>query len=136
VGRPWLCGGGAASRFNLDDSTWTNSAAGFGGGIGGCMTDGEDRIWHTNSSQTGVVAFDTETLEIVEEISLPEYVHGISIDFQGNVWGVSFAGSNAYRADPTTDTVDTFAGLVGAYTYSDMTGVGLSSAGGGGTPAG
>ena len=135
VGRPWVCGGGAAARFNLDDSTWTNSAAGFGG-IGGCMTDGEDRIWHTNSSQSGVVAFDTETLEIVEDISLPEYVHGISIDFQGNVWGVSFAGSNAYRADPITDTVDTFTGLVGAYTYSDMTGVGLSAAGGGGTPAG
>ncbi|MEM6992248.1 MAG: hypothetical protein AAF721_17185 [Myxococcota bacterium] len=135
AGRPWVCGGGAVARFNLDDSTWTST--GGWGGIGGCMTDGNNRIWHANEQTFGTVqAFDTETLDVVEEIVMPEYVHGVSVDYQGNVWGVSFAGNNAYRGDPVTDKVDTYSGLFGAYTYSDMTGVGLSSAGGGGTPQG
>ena len=50
-------------------------------------------------------------------------------DFDGYVWGVGFANSNAYRADPTTGDVQTFNQLVGAYTYSDMTGFALNSAG-------
>jgi hypothetical protein len=32
-----------------------------------------------------------------------------------------------FRVDPETEVVDTYGGLVGAYTYSDMTGFGLSS---------
>ncbi len=132
-GRPWVSGGGTVSRFNLDTSTWTSS--GGGGGIGGCMTDGVETIWHDSGSGT-LLGFDLETLAVVNSIPLPEYVHGVSVDFQGKVWGVSFAGSNAYRADPDTLQVDTFNQLVGAYTYSDMTGFALSSAGGGGVPQG
>jgi hypothetical protein len=131
-GRPWVCGGGSVARFNLDDSTWTSSAGGFGG-IGGCMTDGEDTLWHSNSGGT-LLGFDIETLDIVEMVQLPEYVHGISVDFDGKVWGVGFANSNAYRADPETDEVEQYNQLVGAYTYSDMTGFALSTAGGGGIP--
>lgn len=43
-----------------------------------------------------------------------------SIDFNGYVWGVQLGGSQ---------TVDTMDGLVGAYTYSDMTGSALGSVG-------
>ncbi|HET6586072.1 MAG TPA: hypothetical protein VFG69_21590 [Nannocystaceae bacterium] len=131
-GRPWVCGGGNVARFNLDDSTWTSSAGGFGG-IGGCMTDGDTTLWHSNPSGM-LLGFDIETLEIVDTVQLPEYVHGISIDFDGNVWGVGFANNNAYRADPETDQVDSYNQLVGAYTYSDMTGFALHTAGGGGVP--
>ena len=133
VGRPWTCGGGGVSRFNLDTSTW--DTAGGGGGIGGCMTDGDQLIWHSNPGGT-LLGFNIETLDIDEQIQLPEYVHGVSVDFQGKVWGVSFAGSNAYRADPVTDDVEVYNGLIGAYTYSDMTGFALSTAGGGGIPTG
>ncbi|MCA9707512.1 MAG: hypothetical protein KDK70_16790, partial [Myxococcales bacterium] len=131
-GRPWVCGGGGVSRFNLDTQTWDSAG---GSGIGGCMTDGESLIWHSDGSGM-LLGYDIETLAVVEQVQLPEYVHGVSVDFYGYVWGVSFAGSNAYRADPTTDQVDTFNQLVGAYTYSDMTGFALSSAGGGGPPQG
>jgi hypothetical protein len=125
IGRPWVCGGGGVARFNVDTATWDSAG---NSGIGGCMTDGDSLIWH--SSPGGLLlGYDIETLQVVEQVQLPEYVHGVSIDFQGNVWGVSFAGSNAYRADPVTDVVDTFSNLVGAYTYSDMTGFALSSAG-------
>jgi len=130
-GRPWVCSGTVA-RFNLDTSTWTVSPDNSGGG--GCMTDGETTIWH--GSGNAMVGFDTETLDLIHTIPLPQYVHGISVDFAGKVWGVEFAGSNAYRADPETGDVETFTGLVGAYTYSDMTGFALSTAGGGGVPQG
>ena len=76
-----------------------------------------------------LLAIDTETLTIVQEIPIPAYVHGVSIDFVGYVWGVQFSGNSAYRVDPMTQTIDTFAGLSGAYTYSDMTGFALSAAG-------
>jgi hypothetical protein len=132
LGRPWTCGGGGVARFNLDSETWDFAGS---SGIGGCMTDGDQLIWH--SSNNGMLlGFNIETLAIDEQIQLPEYVHGVSVDFQGKVWGVSFAGSNAYRADPVTDDVDTYNGLIGAYTYSDMTGFALSTAGGGGIPQG
>ncbi|MEM9457310.1 MAG: hypothetical protein AAGF11_24235 [Myxococcota bacterium] len=132
MGRPWVCGGGVVSRFNLGNSTWDTSGGGWGG-IGGCMTDGADLIWHSNDFGM-LMGFNIETLAVDEQVQLPEYVHGISVDFQGMVWGVSFAGSNAYRADPVTDVVDTYNGLIGAYTYSDMTGFALSTVGGGGVP--
>ncbi len=132
VGRPWVCGGGGVSRFNLGTSTW-DQAGGGQFGIGGCMTDGDQLIWHSDPGGN-LLGFNIETLNIDEQIQLPEYVHGVSVDFAGMVWGVSFAGSNAYRADPVTDQVDQYNGLIGAYTYSDMTGFALSTVGGGGVP--
>ena len=124
-GNVFTCGGGGVSRFNVDTFTWDVAGS---SGIGGCMTDGDSLIWH--SDPTGMLlGYDINTLTVVEQVQLPEYVHGVSIDFQGHVWGVSFAANNAYRADPITDVVDTFPNLVGAYTYSDMTGFALSSAG-------
>jgi hypothetical protein len=132
MGRPWTCGGGGVARFDLDSESWQSAGS---QGIGGCMTDGESLIWHSNPQGT-LHGYDLETLALVETIALPEYVHGISVDFYGYVWGVSFAGNNAYRADPETDAVDQYGGLDGAYTYSDMTGFALSSAGGGGDPPG
>jgi streptogramin lyase len=130
-GRPWVCSNGVA-RFNLDTSTWSE-APGVSGG-GGCMTDGVSTIWHGSFNGPSIVGVDTETLDVVHTIPVPQYTHGISIDFAGMVWGVQGSGSQAYRADPETNTVDTFTGLVGAYTYSDMTGFALSTAGGGGVP--
>ncbi|MCA9650346.1 MAG: hypothetical protein H6712_34870 [Myxococcales bacterium] len=132
IGRPWVCGGGGVSRFDLVTHTWDSAG---GSGIGGCMTDGADLIWHGNDFGL-LMGFNINTLAVDEQIQLPEYVHGVSVDFQGNVWGVSFAGSNAYRANPTTGAVDVYGGLIGAYTYSDMTGHALSTVGGGGIPTG
>ncbi len=105
---------------------------------GGCMSDGDNLIWHAGDHSSGgpgeLIGVNIETLEVEHTIPVPEYVHGISIDFQGKVWGVSFQGSNAYRVDPSTATVDVFTTLVGAYTYSDMTGFALSTAGSGVPP--
>jgi hypothetical protein len=134
VGRAWLCGSGGASRFDPTSETWTHLAPLNGGSaLGGCMEDADGILWHSAYPSATLVGIDTETVQIVNTIAIPEYVHGISIDFSGYVWGVAFAGSNAYRVDIDTGTIDTVGGLVGAYTYSDMTGFALSAAG---TPSG
>ena len=57
---------------------------------------------------------------------MPEYVHGISMDFAGMVWGVALSNGNAYRVDPVAHTFDEVNGLVSPYTYSDMTGTALA----------
>jgi hypothetical protein len=130
VGRPWLCGSGGASRFDPGPQTWTHLAPLNGGSaLGGCMTDGAGTLWTSPYPTASLVAIDTETVSIVNTIPIPEYVHGVSIDFDGNVWGVGFSSSNAYRVDPVTGTFDTVSGLISAYTYSDMTGFALSTAG-------
>jgi hypothetical protein len=127
MGQVWSCSS-EVGRFEPDTETWQTAQA---NGSGGCMEDGQGTLWLASSPLVGV---DIETLQIVATWPLPEYVHGVSIDFQGYVWGVSM-GTNAYRVDPTTGVFDTVGGLVGPYTYSDMTGFALANAGGW-TPAG
>jgi hypothetical protein len=125
-GRVWTCGGGHASRFDPETEQW-QSTPGATAGIGGCMTDGATTLYHSRYSQGVIVAIDTETVTPIKEYIIPAYVHGISVDFKGMIWGVTFASSQVFRVNPETEVVDTYGGLVGAYTYSDMTGFGLSS---------
>jgi hypothetical protein len=128
-GYVWTCSG-SAGRFDPATETW--QTAGVGGG-GGCMADGNGTLWLASNPLVGI---DTQTLAVQYSLPLPEYVHGVSIDFEGYVWGVSLFGTNAYRVDPSTGLFDTFTGLVSPYTYSDMTGFALSNVGGGGAPSG
>lgn len=129
-GRAWLCGSGGASRFDPETETWTHLNPQNGGSaLGGCMTDGEGTLWTSPYPTAALVAIDTETVQQIDSINIPSYVHGVSIDFEGNVWGVEFGGDQAFRVDPETKMYDTFTGLQGAYTYSDMTGFALSAAG-------
>ena len=129
-GRPWLCGSGGASRFDPETETWTHLAPANGGSaLGGCMEDANGVLWNARYPDAVLVGIDTETVSIVQEINLPSYVHGVSIDFEGNLWGVEFGGDEAFRIDPVNLTIDTVGGLQGAYTYSDMTGFALSAAG-------
>ena len=129
-GRAWLCGSGGASRFDPQNETWTHLAPQNGGSaLGGCMEDAEGVLWNSRYPDPVLVGIDTDTVQIVQQINIPSYVHGVSIDFEGNIWGVEFGGDEAFRINPETLQIDTVGGLVGAYTYSDMTGFALSSAG-------
>jgi hypothetical protein len=116
-------------RFDPMTETWSGNTVNGGGG---CMEDDNGILWMASSPLVGV---DVQTLNPVYSWPIPEYVHGVSIDFDGHVWGVSMSTS-AYKVDPQTGTFDTVTGLVGPYTYSDMTGFALSSVGGGGAPTG
>jgi hypothetical protein len=104
------------------------------------MTDGQDTLWvggGTDFGQRGLHAFDIETLQHLATHDVGA-TKGVSIDYDGYVWGVSGVGSLiptpeggnvAYRLDPATGDVQSYNGLTGAYTYSDMTGFGLTTAG-------
>jgi hypothetical protein len=122
-GYVWTCSYDAA-RFDPNSETWQTNQV---GGSGGCMADLEGTLWMSGSNN-GVVAVDTETLQVVDTVNLPDYVHGVSIDFYGYVWGVSM-NTDAYRIEPETKQIDTYSGLTYPYTYSDMTGFALHNAG-------
>ena len=121
-GYVWTCSTNA-SRFDPMTETWQTLSV---GGSGGCMEDDKGTLYMSGGNGS-IVAVDVETLQVKTSYPLPQYVHGISIDYYGFVWGVSL-GAQAYRVDIKDPAAfKTFDGLVGAYTYSDMTGVALSN---------
>lgn len=130
-GRPWVCGT-KTSRFDPKTETWKTATypQGLQSIDGGCMVDGKGRLWfdlRKGLLQSTLSAIDIESLEVVESIDMPEHPHGVSIDFDGNVWGIGRYSTKAYRVDPKSKKIDTIDGLVQAYTYSDMTGFALGA---------
>jgi hypothetical protein len=121
--RVWTCSA-QVGRFDYPSQTWQTANA---GGSGGCMPDGGDLLWLANAP---MVAVDINTMAVVQTLAVPNYVHGVSIDFNGYVWGPAIYANEAYRVDPATGQVDVVTGLNLPYTYSDMTGFGLSQLGG------
>lgn len=140
-GRVWTCEVFVA-RFDPAAGTWDmryHTEVGLADLTefepGGCMVDADGIIWsaaRVGEEGFGIAGVDGDTLEGVALYELPNHIHGISIDFQNNVWAVSgvwgggASGTNAFRVDPDTGEYETVDGLNGAYTYSDMTGFALN----------
>ena len=133
-GYVWLCG---RNTHRLDPSTgmWT-SVNPFGDPdsihTGGCMGDGESKLWRGAYGQ--IWALDTETLTVTQQITVAQpdddFIWGVAVDFDGFVWAIPRNGSRAYKVSPELNSVVlTAEGLVSAYTYSDMTGFALSGVG-------
>ncbi|MBC8068319.1 MAG: hypothetical protein IAG13_08295 [Deltaproteobacteria bacterium] len=120
--RVWTCSS-QVGRFDYPSQTWQTASV---GGSTGCMPDGANILWMANDPIVGV---DIDTLLVAQTLDVPDAPRGISIDFNGYVWGPSLGSNAAYRVDPATGTVDTVTGLNYPYTYSDMTGFGLSQVG-------
>jgi DNA-binding beta-propeller fold protein YncE len=122
-GMVWLCSA-TVGRFDPTTETWATAAV---GGWTGCMADAGDNglLWMANGN--GVIGVNRDTL-VVEKEWPAAGSYGISIDFEGYVWAVA-NGSNVSKIDPDTGDYQVYGGLVGAYTYSDMTGYALSNAG-------
>lgn len=137
-GRVFVCGAQGLSRFDPATETWAKSpSTSVALGYNGCMGDGDRKMWvggGSDSGDPGLHAFDVDTLEWIESYPVGP-VKGVSIDIDGFIWGVSANGASgggadtAYRLDPKTGDVKTYAGLNEAYSYSDMTGFGLMTAG-------
>jgi hypothetical protein len=124
-GYVWNCASRVA-RFDPDTEMWTVSAE-LPGWSAGCMADAEEEglLW-LGASGLGLRSVDRVTLQVVNEWPTPSS-YGVSIDFEGYVWAVN--GNGAHKVNPETGQVLSYNGLVGAYTYSDMTGAALSAVG-------
>ncbi|WP_146660633.1 hypothetical protein [Enhygromyxa salina] len=123
-GYVWNCASRVA-RFDPMTEEWAVSDE-LGAWSAGCMADADPDglLW---LGGTGVRGLNRETFEVVYNWPTPSS-YGVSIDFNGYVWAVN--GNGAHRVDPMTGQVTSYNGLVGAYTYSDMTGAALSAVGG------
>jgi hypothetical protein len=126
--RVWLAGyGGGTGRFDPLTETW-QVVPQTGLGI---QEDAKGRMWmaHYPWDIRGVHCLDVETMAEIKFIDMTAAAtesRGISIDFKGNVWMVDQT-ANAFRIEPEAGTWDIYTGLTGPYTYSDMTGWGLSN---------
>ncbi len=111
----------ATEAFDVIDTPGSTRARGI-------MIDSAGFAWAAGNAPCGAIKVDTATLAVVaDDIALPGCVNpvGVSIDIDGFVWIPDRDANRAYKLDPNTFASETFEGLVGPYTYSDMTGAGL-----------
>jgi len=123
-GYVWNCASRVA-RFDPVTEQWAVSDE-LGTWTAGCMADAQEGglLW---LGSAGVRGLDRQTMQVIYNWPTPDS-YGVSIDHAGYVWAVN--GSGAHRVDPMNGTVTSYNGLVGAYTYSDMTGAALYAVGG------
>lgn len=116
-GRVWLSS--SISRYDYDTQEKLYANVSTSGGI---AQDLQGRIWA--AGQNGVVFVDMETLAIGQTVALPvnNQVKGVSVDIDGYIWAVAQGDTRAFKINPDDFTYETFDGLNGPYTYSDMTG--------------
>ena len=120
-GRVWI--GGTVSRFDPATGLWeTPNGIVSGAGI---AVDADGNAY-TGEEGSGF-RIDGDDLSVT---SVPEVGgHGWALDFDGFIWSIPYEGAVAHVTDPDTlEPVATVEGLVGAYTYSDMTGFQLANA--------
>ena len=142
-GRSWVGGwSGIIQRYDPMTQQWTQVTVPptYTSLTRGMMEDQNGHIWGAalyDASQ-GIVRIDTDTasfVEVIDATKLPGVLTptGASVDVDGIVWMVdqSKDGGGAWVYDPTTQAVQWVGGLVGPYTYSDMTGWALKNVAGG-----
>ena len=131
-GDMWVGGCNTSAVYHYDQLTkvWTNIGNAGGTRVNGIMADKDGNVWGAGSSPCRLVHIDVETKTYVNNnIPIPGCSNpwGVSIDSEGYVWVVDMSASRAFKIDPDTyQTVATVTGLVGPYTYSDMTGTALA----------
>jgi hypothetical protein len=126
-GRIWG-GTGVPGRWDPELQMWQTIVGNIQNSGVGLAEDNEGRMWVGITG--GIQAIDVETLALGQTVMFAgENVQskGISVDFDGFIWAVPDNADRAYRVDPVDFTYEKIGGLVGAYTYSDMTGGSLKS---------
>jgi streptogramin lyase len=125
------CFGEGVSTYSFANNQWTTIPNAGGTRVNGVQADRNGNVWGAGSDPCRLVQIDVETKQYINpNIPLPfdcSSPWGVSVDVEGFVWIVDMGSSKAYKVDPETyQTVTTVSGLVGPYTYSDMTGSGLN----------
>ncbi len=127
-GDPWTAGwDGVVLHFDPDTEQFTEIAVG-GRRLRGLQVDREGVAWVAANNPCGAVSVDTTTKTLLNDtIALPgcQGPVGVSIDIDGNVWLPDREANLAFKLNPADFSTTTTTGLLGPYTYSDMTGAGL-----------
>ncbi len=121
-------GTGVPGRWDPDTQLWETIAGSIQNSGVGLAEDAMGRMWVGIIG--GIQAIDVETLALGQAVMFAgEMVQskGISVDVDGFIWAIPDNADRAYRVDPTDLSYQKIGGLVGAYTYSDMTGGALKS---------
>jgi hypothetical protein len=127
AGRIWIGSDvGGVGRFDPETGVWDQLPGVTGLGI---QEHPDGYMWMGSYPSMGIQAIDVETMALGPYLALPEaggQTKGVSVDFYGYVWLVDMDHS-AFRIDPDTLEYDIYDQLVQPYTYSDMTGWGLTN---------
>lgn len=127
--RVWMAGWeGAVTRFDPATEAFETLDTPDGRRMRGLQVDREGTVWIAANDPCGAISVDAESMTFLEtDIPLPgcDDPVGVSIDVDGSVWLPDRQANVAFKLDPATLDSITFTGLVGPYTYSDMTGAGL-----------
>ena len=131
-GDMWVgsCGGNAVYHWDHETNIWSNIGNAGGSRVNGIMADANGNVWGAGSGGCRLVHIDVDSKTYVNNnIAIPGCSNpwGVSIDVEGFVWLVDRTASKAFKIDPDTyQVVEEVTGLVGPYTYSDMTGTALA----------
>lgn len=126
-GRIWG-GTGVPGRWDPATQTWQSIIGSIPNSGVGLAEDQQNRMWVGING--GMQAIDVETMLLGETVMFAgESIQskGMSVDVDGYIWAVPDSQTRAYRVDPNDLSYEQIGGLVGAYTYSDMTGGALNS---------
>jgi streptogramin lyase len=140
TGRPWLTVNVASSfnyaaaRFDPATEIWDLATNHVARGYSGIGEDASGRMWSTytyfdGSSTIGAFYMDVDTMMVSDPIPYPNassWMNGVSADASGKIWTLDPVINTAFRYDPGTGQIDSYAGLDYPYTYSDMTGAALA----------
>lgn len=126
-GRIWG-GTGVPGRWDPATSTWTTIMGSIQNVGVGLAEDRVGRMWVGING--GIQSIDVDTMALGPAVMFAgETIQskGISVDVDGFIWAVPDSQDRAYKVDPDDFSYAQLGGLVGAYTYSDMTGGALNS---------
>ncbi len=128
-GRPWTAGwDGMITRFDPTTELFEVLSTTNNRRMRGLQVDREGVVWIAANNPCGAISVDVDSFQLLDEgIELPDCNTpvGVSIDVDGQVWLPDRDADRAFKLDPNTLQTTTTLGLVGPYTYSDMTGAGL-----------
>jgi hypothetical protein len=129
MGYPWIASefDDTLFRFNTQTLQFESKGTTGHGSLRGIAIDENGNAWIAANDPCDLVHYDVAT-GVFTNVPLAGCGTpvGVSIDVDEFVWVVDQGSNLAYKVDPVARTVVlTATGLVGPYTYSDMTGAGL-----------
>lgn len=125
-GDPWAAGSSQYHHFSVQTQSW--QTFNVGSSMRGLQVDKAGHVWIAEDFPCGVHKVDALSGNLLTTYAIPGCAQpvGVSIDVEGFVWVVDQSANAAFKIQPDGPTLAlTVNGLVGPYTYSDMTGAGL-----------